>query len=128
MTTATKQPAVAPLCERLGGPAAIAAVVESFYERVLADPELRPFFDGVPMDVLRGSQTRFLVQALGGPSEYRGPSMRHVHARMRITDRHFALVAGHLGATLAAAGASPAVIDEVVAVVAPLAADIVTQQ
>jgi hemoglobin len=125
--TPATRPAAASLHERLGGTDAIAAVVESFYERVLGDPELRPFFDGVPMDVLRGSQTRFLVQALGGPSEYRGPSMREVHARMRITDRQFALVEGHLGAALAAAGASPAVIDEVVAVVAPLAADIVSQ-
>jgi hemoglobin len=83
--------------------------------------------DGPSMDVLRGSQTRCLVQASGGPSGYRGPSMRDVHARMRITDRRFALVAGQLGATLAAAGASPAVIDEVVAMVAPLAAEIVTQ-
>jgi hemoglobin len=127
MSRGAERPAESSLYARLGGTDAIGAVVEAFYERVLADPELRSFFDGVPMDVLRGSQTRFLVQQLGGPSEYRGPSMREVHARMRITDRHFALVAGHLGAALAAAGASPAVIDEVVAVVAPLAAEIVTQ-
>ena len=40
------------LYDRLGGEVALDAVVDEFYDRVLADEELRPYFADVSMDEL----------------------------------------------------------------------------
>lgn len=54
------------LFDRLGGMPAITAAVEKFYERVLADAELSPFFTRTNLVWLRKRQGQFLAQALGG--------------------------------------------------------------
>ena len=55
------------LYERLGQDQGIRTAVDEFYQRVLADPELTPYFDGVDMGRLRGHQAKLLVQVTGGP-------------------------------------------------------------
>jgi methyl-accepting chemotaxis protein len=113
------------LYERLGGKGAIHAAVEQFYERVLADPELRPFFAKTNVKWLKTRQAQFLTQALGGPALYQGQDMKKAHAHLAIEARHFERVAGHLVGTLRALGVPQPLIEEVVAGVAPLAGDIV---
>ena len=61
--TVTNTPA---LFERLGGSASIDIAVDQFYERLLDDPELAPFFEDVPMGRQRAHQKAFLTMALGG--------------------------------------------------------------
>lgn len=117
---------VSTLFEKLGGAPAIETVVKEFYNRVLGDPNLRGFFDNTDMDKQTESQIRFLTMALGGPNEYRGRDMKTAHEHMAITEFHFELVASHLISTLQWAGVAKGDIDEVVALVAPLQADIVT--
>jgi len=122
--SATKTTA-ATVFERLGGVPAIKAAVDAFYERVLADPDLKPFFVGVNLRWLKGRQNAFFIQALGGPQVYKGKDMASAHAGLPITKEHFGQVAGHLVAALASVGVPRPLIDEVVAVVAPLAAQVV---
>jgi hemoglobin len=38
------------LYDRIGGAEAVAGMVDRFYARVIADPELRPYFDHVALD------------------------------------------------------------------------------
>ncbi len=102
------------------------AVVDDFYGRVLADPDLRAFFAGTNVSRLKGKQVEFFAAALGGPLPYTGASMRDAHRGRAIAQRHFDLVAGHLVASLAAAGVPDATVTQIVAAVAPLASDIVT--
>jgi hemoglobin len=111
--------------ERIGGEASVDAAVELFYEKVLADEALAPFFDGVNVKAQRRQQKAFLTAALGGPGNYRGRDMKAAHSRLDIEEKHFGLVAGHLVATLGELGVSSDLIDEIVAVVAPLKDDIV---
>ena len=113
------------LYEELGGKAAIAAVVEEFYARVLADPTLAPMFAGVDVDRLRRHQAAFLISALGGPNEYRGRGMRHAHAGLNITADQFGAVAVHLSDALAACGVPAPTIATVIGHVAQLQGDIV---
>ena len=113
------------LFERLGGADAIEATVEQFYERVLKDPKLKPFFANTNLVWLKERQKRFFTQALGGPQVYNGRPMREAHARLSIERQHFDLVAGHLVSTLTALGVPKPLIVETVALVAPLAAEIV---
>ena len=112
--------------ERIGGLEAVMVVVDDFYERVLADAELAGFFSGATMSRLKARQVEFFAAALGGPQPYRGASMRQVHQGRGIQQRHFDLVAGHLVDALAAAGVDESTVAEIVAVVAPLAEDIVS--
>ncbi|NUT48733.1 MAG: group 1 truncated hemoglobin [Saccharothrix sp.] len=113
--------------DRIGGREALIAVVDDFYARVLADPGLAPFFAGAAMSRLKGRQVEFFAAALGGPREYSGRSMDEVHRGLNIGQMHFDLVARHLGDALTAAGVPEATVGEVVAVVAPLSADIVAR-
>lgn len=97
-----------PLYERLGGEAAIAAAVDRFYDRVIADPLLAPVFEGVDLERLRGHQRRFLTLAMGGPDAYAGRDLGTAHRRIAerhgLDDRHFDAVLGHLDASLDALG------------------------
>ena len=117
---------VASLYVRLGRSDGIGAVVDGFYERVLADESLAPFFVRTTMSDQRRHLTAFVAAATGGPA-YRGRSLRDSHKRLGIEQRHFDAVAGHLVAELHANGVDGDLIDEVVAAIAPLADEVVTE-
>ena len=102
------------LFQRLGGEVSIDVAVDRFYERLLADSELAPFFASVDMRRQRSHQKAFLAMALGGPRGYRGRSLGDAHRHLDINDRHFDLVAGHLAAVLEGLGVIQELIDEVV--------------
>lgn len=118
---ATRQP---NLFERVGGREVVERVVEEFYARVEADPDLRPLF---PEDLTAGreKQAEFLEQWLGGEMRY---SAKYGHPRLRI--RHFPFVidqraAGrwlrHMGEALRATGVGEQEIAEILNGLGPLA-------
>ena len=94
----------ATLYERVGGEAAVAALIEAFYERVLADPELAPFFAATPMETQHRMQTLFFCAALDGPFEYTGRPLATVHYGRGIRPPHLARFVGHLLDTLRGRG------------------------
>lgn len=108
------------LYERLGGEAAVDAAVDRFYEKVLADPALAPFFADTNMARQRNHQKQFLTFAFGGPNHYSGRGMRNAHQRLvaekGLNDTHFDAVVGHLGATLAELGVAPELVAEAAAI------------
>lgn len=108
------------LYQKLGGMAAIDLAVDMFYQRVVADPCLRPFFVGIDMARMREHQKKFLVLAFGGGPGYEGRGLRDAHAglvtRLGLGDVHFDAVAGHLAEVLAQLGVDGVVVNEVLAV------------
>jgi hemoglobin len=84
------------LYERLGGEKAIGAVVDEFYDRVLADDRLAPYFEEVDMERQRAHQTAFISAIAGGPDRYEGENMRLAHEHLDIDEGDFGAVAGHL--------------------------------
>jgi hypothetical protein len=60
------------LFERVGGEQTISDLIHKFYDCVLADPELKPFFKNTSMDKLRRMQREFFSAALDGPTTYSG--------------------------------------------------------
>ncbi|MDZ4236389.1 MAG: group 1 truncated hemoglobin, partial [Dietzia sp.] len=70
--------------DQIGGAPAVTAAVEDFYRRVLADPELTPYFENVDVKRLKGHQRSFIAAAIGGPEPYLGRPMREAHARFDI--------------------------------------------
>jgi hemoglobin len=88
------------LYERLGQDVGIRTAVDDFYRRLLADPQLVPYFENVDMNRLRGHQAKLLVQVTGGPVEYDGRELSAAHGDLNITGPDFDRVVGHLAATL----------------------------
>jgi len=115
------------LLEKIGGPAALEAAVEIFYEKIVADPNVAKFFDGVDMDKLKAHQRDFLTLALTEvPEGVDVPKMMDTkHSqffKQGLNETHFDHVAGHLVATLDGLQVRKDYIDEIVAIVSPLRA------
>lgn len=126
-TSSTPAPAATgSLFERLGGEDAVAAVVDLFYDRVLADPALSAYFTDVDLDRLKRHQRRFIGQALGAAHPYTGRSMRKAHAHLAITDAAFDRVVAHLAGALSEAGVAEETIGTIAEALLPLKPDIVT--
>ena len=107
------------LYDRLGGDAAVNAAVDIFYRKVLGDPFVTPFFEGVDMAKQANKQKAFLTLAFGGPNNYSGKDMREGHKHLvkrGLNDAHFEHILVHLRSTLAELGVADALIQEVVAV------------
>ena len=102
------------LFERLGGEASIAELIHDFYDRVLADPELKPFFKHTSIDKLRRMQREFFSAALDGPITYTGRPLSHVHHGRGISKHHFALYVNHLLDTLQDCGINDQDINEII--------------
>ena len=91
------------LYERLGGPAAVDAVVETIYRKVLQDERISEFFDDVDMERQILKQKSFLTMVFGGPAAYSGMDMRagHKHLVERgISDNHVDVVIELLACSL----------------------------
>ena len=86
--------------ERIGGRDAVDAVVSDFYDRVLDDPVLEPYFEATEMDQLHSHQVQFISAVAGGPVDYDGDDMETAHEGMGITEEAFGAVATHLEAAL----------------------------
>ena len=76
------------LYDRLGGHDGIRAVVDDFYDRLVADEEIGPFFEGSDMELLRRTQTDFLCEAAGGPETYDAAPIREAHLHVPFTPAH----------------------------------------
>jgi hemoglobin len=111
--------------DAVGGGPAVSAVVNDFYERVLGDPQLAPYFEGIDMARLKRHQVLLVTQVLGGPNGYDGRSLDEAHDGLGITSDEFALVVGHLAAAMKDAGVPDDIIGRAGAAVAATEPDIV---
>lgn len=93
--------------DKIGQQIGVQRLVVDLYDRVMADPDLRPFFQGIDMDKLRSHQVS-MYQALFGLAEYDGMDLSIVHADLGIESRHFDLLMAHVRATLESFGLSVA--------------------
>lgn len=104
----------------IGGAAAVSAAVDDFYERVLADPALAPYFTGTDVKRLKAHQRSFIAAAIGGPEPYLGRNMAEAHAKLAIDPADFDRVVGHLVTTLDGLGVPAPTIGVIGEALAPL--------
>ncbi|MFI6633757.1 group 1 truncated hemoglobin [Nonomuraea fuscirosea] len=119
---------MASIFDQIGGASAVSAVVDEFYQRVVADPALAGYFTGTDLDKLKAHQRSFVAAALGGPQEYRGRTMGEAHAGLAITAEAFDTVVGHLAGALTHCGVPPETITTIAGALAPLRDQIVDDQ
>lgn len=114
------------LFDRVGGKESVEAAVDLFYYKVVGDPELSSYFDGIDLTKLKAHQRSFLTSAMGGPDGYTGADMGPAHAGLGITNDHFDLVVGHLVETLTELEVPGDVIEEIGGALVPLRDQIVS--
>ncbi len=91
------------LYERVGGYNALAAVVDDFVGRLVADKQFEKFFAGHSIDSKKRIRQHILDQfcaATGGPCIYTGREMKTSHAGLGITENDWDAAAKHLTASL----------------------------
>jgi len=116
------------LYERLGGYNSLAAVVDDFIRRLVADQRFNKFFVGHGTDSLKKIRQHILDQfcaATGGPCIYTGRDMKTTHQGLGITEADWNEAAKHLVAALDNFKVAEKERDQVMAFVATLKKDIV---
>lgn len=88
------------LYERLGGEAAISAVIDHFAGLVLKDEKINKKFAKSNAPRLLFHLKEQVCAATGGPCKYTGLSMKQSHKNMAVTEGEFNALVGHLVATL----------------------------
>lgn len=86
--------------EQIGGNPTIERLVTAFYQRVLADPLLSPFFESTSIEKLKKMQVAFFTIALGGPEPDLNQSLFEAHQGRGIQRKHLTLFTQHLMTTL----------------------------
>ncbi len=132
--TAAAPAATTPtLHERLGGTAAISTVIDSFVANVAADSRINRHFQRIAGDTaaVRGFKTKLvdqICQATGGPCTYTGLDMKSAHQGMNLTDADFDALVEDLVKALDSAGVSQRDKDELLGILGPMRAEIVTRR
>ena len=113
------------LFERLGGMAAITAVIDDFVGRCAADSRINGKFARTDIPRLKANLVDQVCAATGGPCTYSGRDMRTTHDGMRVTAGEFDALVEDLVATLDAFSVPDAEKNELLGALAPMRADIV---
>ena len=92
------------LYEKIGGTDMVEAIVDKFYDKVLADDRLMHFFENTEMTNLRAHQKLFIMYIFGGSGSYIGKSTRDAHKNLvdniGLSDEHFDAMIQNLETTL----------------------------
>jgi hemoglobin len=117
------------LYERLGGAAAINAVVDHMYDDgIFTDPELEDFFRKTDKQKQKEQQAKFLTYATGGASEWHGKNMKDAHRGRGIQGKDFDRVAGHVVRAMNELSVPQELQNEVVQLLLPLKPDCIDEE
>jgi len=117
--------APASLYDRLGGEAAIRAVVDEFVANVAADTRINKWFENADIERLKGHLVNQIGQASGGPQVYTGRDMKTTHAGMAIDDAAFNALVEDLVKALDKFNVQQQEKDELLGLLGPMRSDIV---
>jgi hemoglobin len=115
----------ASLFDRLGGKAAITAVVVDFRTRVAKDARINAKFARTDIPRLDAMLIDQVCEATGGPFRYTGRNMRDAHLGMKVTTGEFNALVEDLVATLNTFKVPKKEQDELLGILGPLKQDIV---
>jgi hemoglobin len=113
--------------DRLGGAEGVDRLISGFYDRVLDDADLAPFFEHADMGRLLTMQHEFVATALGGPAEFASSTLHHAHARRGIRGSHYVRFLELFMKSLEGAGLDQEDIDRVLERMAIAAPDVIDE-
>ncbi len=76
---------------RIGGEAAVEAAVNRFYDKLLKNEDILPFFQHISMEDQKQKVRTFFTQVMGGPCDTTPKDMRVAHAPLvndGLNDHH----------------------------------------
>ena len=115
------------LYERLGGGAAITAVIADFVDKqVVPDTRINKQFANTNLVNLKKLLTEFTANAAGGPEKYTGRDMKTSHAGLKITMADFNALVEDLSKSLDVFKVPAQEKTDLLGALAPLSKDIVT--
>jgi len=123
VTAATKEKKT--LYERLGGSAALTAVVDDFVANVAADQKINHFFAKTDIPTFKKNLTDQLCAATGGGCTYSGKDMKTAHAGLGIGNADWDALVADLGKSLNKFKVKKADQKALVALLAPMKGDVV---
>ena len=123
----TSTDATASLYQRLGGKAAITAVVDDALSRIAADPRINHFFVDSDIPEVKIQLVDQICELSGGPCRYEGRDMVAAHVGMGVTKADFDAMVEDLVQALDAFNVPPAEQNELLALLASTESDIVEE-
>lgn len=106
------------LYEQLGGDGALQMALDRFYLKVMADPRVAVFFEGVDIARVKAKQKAFFTIALGGEGDYDGRDLGTAHraaVAKGLDEEVFDVFVGHFRETLEELGVEEPQIEQVMA-------------
>jgi len=116
------------LYDRLGGKAAITAVVDQFVTNVGGDARINKFFAHTDLNHLKAQLVNQICEASGGPCKYTGKSMKEAHKGMGVSGADFGALVEDLVKALDHFKVGKTEKDELLGVLGPMQADIVEKK
>jgi hemoglobin len=116
------------LYDRLGGKAAIQAVVDDFVGNVAADNRINKFFAKTNIPRLKQRLVEQICQGTGGPCKYKGRSMKAVHRGMGVGGADFGALVEDLKLSLNKFQVPAREQGELLAILGPMKKDIVEKK
>ena len=103
------------LFDKYGGVPVVTRIVRDFYKRVMRRPNLRRYFEEVPLERLIHHQIRFVSMAMGKPPlNYSNAALHAAHASRGITKASFDLMIALFMDALAAEDIEPDDLEQIV--------------
>jgi len=132
-TPAAAQPVTAPatgpeeaaLFQALGQREGLGQLADVFVDRLLTDPRIGHFFQGIRPDHLKKQVPDFICLQLGGGCAYDGDSMKQSHADLKISRADFLRLVELLQDSMDARRIPFAVQNQLLARLAPMHRDII---
>ncbi len=119
------QATVPSVYERVGGTGPIEAMLDVFFEKVLADPQVSGYYANSDMTRAKRNGKAFMVHLFGGPDLYAGQPIPAAHARLGVTEADFDRWMGHAVETLIEMAVPDGMIMEIGALMLPYKPEIV---
>ena len=121
------------LYDRLGGKAAIVAVVDDFVANCAADKRINTFFTATAADknrlaAFKNTLVDQICEAAGGPCKYKGRDMKSAHAGMGISNADFNALVEDLTKSLNKFKVGKAEQDQLLGVLGPMRSQIVEKK
>jgi hemoglobin len=113
------------LYDRLGGRAAITAVVNDFVGNVARDKRINGFFANTDITRLKRLLVQQICAGSGGPCVYEGRSMREAHRGLNVRNQDFDALVQDLVISLNKFGVKPREQRELLALLGPMRKDVV---
>jgi hemoglobin len=114
------------LYQSLGQKPGLAALMDDFMLRLLADPRTQPFFEKANQQRVKEQLVEQFCQVSGGPCVYKGVDMKSSHSNMDITKGHFNALVEVLQTSMDAKKIPFSAQNRLLAQLAPMHRDIIT--